>query len=657
MKNNNKEYNTVDKLYNNIKIMISIFNKLRLENLKNSLKEVWIRFPIWVITIIITFLLFFYQINVSSIADYIQDILFKTIISTIVVFFLSIAIWLMNETLKITKLNNYLYQSSSIIFWLVFYYFFWGQSFKYFWSEEIIYIFLIFVWIISFLFFSPFVKNIIEKKFSQDSYYNYFLSISFTFLISFFLWGALTILWFIWLWAIFTLFELKWLNQGDFFSYFANFSLALCTPLFFLSQLPNKILKEKEIYTHNFFKFLIKFVGIPFIFIYFLILYAYTVKVLSNFDNWPQWEVSWMVIWFSIFWYLIYIFSYELENNNKAIMNFRKFFPFVVIPQIIMLFYAIYLRINQYDFTINRYFVVVFGLWLLVISLYLIISKQKLLAFISMILFDFIIIVSVWPWSVYNFPESRQTNILKDKLIESNILAWTQINIPKDSSQIDPKLSWEIYDIIWYLVNNHWTKSVENFFPTLISEIRLEDKVEWENDNTKYDNREYTWISSWTFIYKLRDKLKVEPYYSWEAVERKYISYRVVYEKRDNIIDIKWYDYLSEIVTKFKDTSLNNAYTVLIDTEKEELKISKNDELVEEFEIKEFFKSLNELSKEKIDRYWSIELEEPIVIEKTWKNIDVKLIIYDFSLLNPNYTWNETYINEDINWKLLIREK
>ncbi|MBT3727397.1 DUF4153 domain-containing protein [bacterium] len=67
-----------------------------------------------------------------------------------------------------------------------------------------------------------------------------------------------------------------------------------------------------------------------------------------------------MVIGFSIFGYIIYIFSYAFDLKNKFIKTFRKVFPYVVIPQIFMLFYAIYLRINQYDLTINRYFVVVF---------------------------------------------------------------------------------------------------------------------------------------------------------------------------------------------------------------------------------------------------------------------------------------------------------
>jgi len=60
-----------------------------------------------------------------------------------------------------------------------------------------------------------------------------------------------------------------------------------------------------------------------------------------------------------------------------------------------MLFYAIYLRINQYDVTINRYFVVAFGLWLLVISLYYVFSKKKYLSIIPAILTLFTIIISI----------------------------------------------------------------------------------------------------------------------------------------------------------------------------------------------------------------------------------------------------------------------
>jgi hypothetical protein len=87
-----------------------------------------------------------------------------------------------------------------------------------------------------------------------------------------------------------------------------------------------------------------------------------------------------------------------------------------------MLFYAIYLRIAQYDITINRYFVVVFGIWLLLISIYYVLSKKKYLGNITVLLTLFTVIISVGPWSVYQLPESRQLERLKTNLIEANIL-------------------------------------------------------------------------------------------------------------------------------------------------------------------------------------------------------------------------------------------
>jgi len=92
------------------------------------------------------------------------------------------------------------------------------------------------------------------------------------------------------------------------------------------------------------------------------------------------------------------MFSSYFDEQSGFIKTFRKYFPFVVIPQIAMLFYAIYLRIAQYDITVNRYFVVVFGIWLLVISLYFIVSKKKEIAVIPSILTLFTIIISLGPW-------------------------------------------------------------------------------------------------------------------------------------------------------------------------------------------------------------------------------------------------------------------
>jgi hypothetical protein len=155
---------------------------------------------------------------------------------------------------------------------------------------------------------------------------------------------------------------------------------------------------EREYDTNKFFAFVIRFVIIPFVTLYFCILYAYSIKVLLNISDWPKGEVSWLVIGFSIFGYLGYMFSKSYEDGHTAVQIFRRFFPLVVIPQIPMLMYAIILRINQYDLTMNRYFVVIFGIWLTIISLYFVFGKVKSLTVIPATLAGIALLISIGPW-------------------------------------------------------------------------------------------------------------------------------------------------------------------------------------------------------------------------------------------------------------------
>jgi len=200
--------------------------------------------------------------------------------------------------------------------------------------------------------------------------------------------------------AVGTLFDVNiQINEWRLYENWAVTALALAAPLYGLMHLPKrKEVEEREYDTNKFFAFVIRFIVIPFVTLYFCILYAYSVKVLLNISDWPKGEVSWLVIGFSIFGYLGYIFSKSYEEEHRTVQIFRKFFPIVVIPQIPMLIYAIILRINQYDLTMNRYFVVIFGIWLTIISLYFVFGKVKSLTVIPATLAAITLLISVGPW-------------------------------------------------------------------------------------------------------------------------------------------------------------------------------------------------------------------------------------------------------------------
>lgn len=77
--------------------------------------------------------------------------------------------------------------------------------------------------------------------------------------------------------------------DSDAYGYLASGAFAFIAPFFALARIPlDSKIGKKEGSENIFFIFLVKYVGLPFIALYFLILYAYTVKVLMNFSDWPK---------------------------------------------------------------------------------------------------------------------------------------------------------------------------------------------------------------------------------------------------------------------------------------------------------------------------------------------------------------------------------
>jgi len=66
-------------------------------------------------------------------------------------------------------------------------------------------------------------------------------------------------------------------------------SLSIITPIFALCKIPEKESFNEDNFIENaFFSFLVKYIAIPFIYVYFIILYVYSTKVLLNFKDWPK---------------------------------------------------------------------------------------------------------------------------------------------------------------------------------------------------------------------------------------------------------------------------------------------------------------------------------------------------------------------------------
>lgn len=659
--------------------MNKLFSNLNISKICEIFKEVINRFPFAFLSSFIIFVLFLVLIGFdNSISQVFEKELIKVILTLITSFFFFVWLDLLLESSKISTLKKMFLKLIPFLFAWVFYYFL--NIVNEF--ETVIYILLTTFWFISFIFIWWFLFDIFSNKYEENKYYNYFFKVSISFLFAFIFGGFLFSLWAIWILSVDALFDIDYNSYDKLYGYWAAFSLSFLAPTFLLYNIPKKELVSKnELYENKFFSFLVKYVFISFIYLYFVILYIYTVKVLINFQDWPKWEVSWMVIWFSIFGYLVYIFSYVFSENNFLIGIFRKYFPIIVFPQIFMLFYAIYLRISQYDLTINRYFIVVFGIWLLTLSLYYIFSKAKNLYFIPLTLSAFIFIISLWPWWVYNLPESRQY----DRLISNLQKAWICINensywswcskiVPlNDYSDIEEDLSKNIYSWIDYVcdfnncekikelfreeINKEEKKREEEFYRNINIQIKSVKSV-W-GDTSYYNDDKYDWMSSWEIVSFLGDYLKVSSYlpYDYEA-NSKYINISKNYNFSFYPINLSWYNYFVNIYSKDSSTSIETSYLKAdIDNKKIDLFIDNN--LVETFSLDDINKKIIDLksTKAKNDEYLASELTFDLV----WKKYDLKLFFNSFSLLNDKYKAlegeSEKYNYSSVSWVWLVREK
>ncbi len=159
--------------------------------------------------------------------------------------------------------------------------------------------------------------------------------------------------------------------------------------IFFLSGVPRdfQALESDESYPKG-LKIFTQYVLLPLVFIYLLILYAYMAKILIQ-AEWPVGWVSILVLCFSIAGIFSFLLIYPLRDKQEErwISVFNRWFYIALIPLTVMLFVAIFKRLQQYGFTEERYFVLLLAFWLTGIIAYFLISKKDDIRVIPVSLF------------------------------------------------------------------------------------------------------------------------------------------------------------------------------------------------------------------------------------------------------------------------------
>lgn len=231
----------------------------------------------------------------------------------------------------------------------------------------------------------------------------------------------------------------------------------------FLAGIPSDLLALNKVEAYPLgLKIFTQYILLPLVGLYLVILYAYELKIILNW-NWPKGWVSQLVLWFSAVGILSLLLLWPLRelSENRWIRTFTKWFFRALIPLVVMLFLAIFERVGVYGITVNRYLVIAMAVGLAVLVLYFVFGKSKDIRVIPVVICLIALLSAYGPWSAFSISRQSQQSRLEKLLAKHSLL-----NIPDKKPTTDISLDdrREMTSVISYLYNWH---GLDTFSPWL----------------------------------------------------------------------------------------------------------------------------------------------------------------------------------------------
>ncbi len=275
-----------------------------------------------------------------------------------------------------------------------------------------------------FVLFAPFAI-----QWDKTAYWNYLKSVEYAIIRSTFFSGVLYLGLVLALLAIDALFniDIKGKRYGQLFV----FCLGIVNTWIYLSDFPKEILGNRTITFNKALEVFVKYILIPLVLLYILILYAYGLKILMQWEL-PEGWVSYLVTALALLGFLVQVIINPVQKSIKSwvINHFYPWFYILLLPLILLLFVAIFRRIGDYGFTENRYFVLVIAFWILGMAIYLLLNQKKRLKVLPISLFILAILASFGFWGAFSISKNSQVRefqrVYKDVGAKDNMASFKE---------------------------------------------------------------------------------------------------------------------------------------------------------------------------------------------------------------------------------------
>ncbi len=257
----------------------------------------------------------------------------------------------------------------------------------------------------------------------------------------------------------------------QFFSFFNVIAMGVIAPIYWLSLIGKDFtlqVEEGGVYdfTSGAVATIIKYILVPLLLFYTVILYGYSLKILFTM-NMPKGQLGWMVLAYGAIGTLTATMAWPSRKTGGRLVSFfwRYWFWLLLVPLALM-FLAVYQRIAQYGVTFDRYNLTAAGIWLLTVSLYFIVYREKAdLRVIPAWLAFFFFVSSFGFWGATGLSNKHQQNILT-QLLEDRGFLKNKVLVKakerkKDLSTDDQA---RVFSIVRYLDDHDGLKPLKPWF-------------------------------------------------------------------------------------------------------------------------------------------------------------------------------------------------
>lgn len=398
--------------------------------------------------------------------------------------------------------------------------------------------------------------------------------------------------------------------------------------LFFLAGIPessNENIPDKSY--PKVLKIFTQYVLIPLLTIYFGILVVYELKIAIN-SELPNGMVSILIIGYAVFGILSYLLIYPISNDsgNEWMRQFSKLFFWLMLPLLVLLFIAIWVRTDNYGLTEMRYFIILLAIWLLTLCIYFIISKSPNIQLIPISLFILTLLSTYGPQSPFNLSKKSQQKRLQTYLPQQNENA-----------------NREKVSIINYLVSFHGITALQEFSSSNLGDIQKQ--IVSNSDSSSHNN--------YLIKSKLRDTaftlLSVDPNAS--LAFNQYINFN----NADKVISISSFNYIYWLQNSSNEELNSPIGKIKIEHRKGQLltiTIGEQDSIT--FNINQLAKEIRTNYQEQIanakEPAWNIDKNNNVIVPADWMklsksslNYNVEINIQDLSSILSNDSTEQEY--------------